>query len=113
MNVSGFELPVVYKYHCLVCCQDRPPNHPRGSCGSAGARPLWEHLSVRLERMQDPRVSLNTTGCMGFCSAGPLMVIYPEGVWYQPKSKDDIDLIVDSHLTRGTPVAELIVVLKR
>jgi (2Fe-2S) ferredoxin len=53
------------------------------------------------------------TGCLGFCGAGPLMVVYPEGVWYQPKSAEDIDEIVESHLRGGKPVERLIVVLKR
>jgi (2Fe-2S) ferredoxin len=52
------------------------------------------------------------TGCLGFCSAGPLMVVYPEGIWYQPKTPDDIDEIFESHLRGGRPVERLIVVLK-
>ena len=52
------------------------------------------------------------TGCLGFCGAGPLMVVYPEGVWYQPKTVADIDEIVESHFAQGNPVERLIVVLK-
>ena len=56
---------------------------------------------------------MTPTGCLGFCSAGPLMVVYPEGVWYQPKTPEDIDEIVQSHFVEGKPVARLIVVLER
>jgi (2Fe-2S) ferredoxin len=59
------------------------------------------------------RVGMAATGCLGFCNAGPLMVVYPEGIWYQPRSAEDIDEIVQSHFVEGRPVERLIVVLVR
>jgi (2Fe-2S) ferredoxin len=110
---EAIELPVVFKYHCFVCCQQRPAGHPRGSCGAAGAAPLWERLMSRVNGAQLTNVSVATTGCLGFCSAGPLMVVYPEGVWYQPKSIADIDRIVDGHFVGGRLEQDLVVILTR
>jgi (2Fe-2S) ferredoxin len=67
----------------------------------------------RVQNLQLTNVSVVTTGCMGFCNAGPLMVVYPEGVWYQPQSIADIDRIVEEHFVRGELVEELVVILKR
>ena len=52
-----FEIPQVYKRHVFACATQRPPNHPRPSCGSAGAQPLWERMGKRLEaeRMAERR----------------------------------------------------------
>lgn len=106
------ELPVVFKHHIFCCFQQRPPGHPRGSCAAQGAQPLWERLGQTLQKSQRTDVAMVGTGCLSFCSAGPLMVIYPAGVWYQPKTVDDIDEIVRVHLGEGRVVDRLAVVLK-
>ena len=113
MKVGDHELPIIFKYHAFVCCQQRPPEHPRGSCGAAGASPLWERLMNRVHAEQLTDVSITSAGCLGFCNAGPLMVVYPEGVWYQPKTVDDVERIVAEHFQQGKAVEDLIVVLRQ
>lgn len=108
------ELPQLYKRHIFACHTQRPPMHPRGSCGAAGAQPLWDRLGRAIEaRGLGADVGFTASGCLGFCSAGPLLVIYPEGVWYRPRSDEDIDAIVETHLVRDQLVDELVVVLAR
>jgi (2Fe-2S) ferredoxin len=113
MSAEALELPVIFRYHAFCCFQQRPPNHPKGSCGTAGGPALWERLSSMIQGRQLSRVAMAATGCLGFCNAGPLMVVYPEGVWYQPRTTEDIDEIVQSHFVEGRPVERLIVVLER
>lgn len=111
-DASGIDaLPVVFPYHVFCCFQQRPPQHPRGSCGSRGAAPLWEHLGKTLEGRQLAKVSMVATGCIGFCQAGPLMVVYPQGVWYRPENVGDIDEIIQSHFVEGRIVDRLALVL--
>lgn len=109
----SLELPMVFRIHAFACFQQRPPGHPRGSCSAAGAQPLWERLGSKLESKGLHDVSLTATGCLGFCRAGPLMVVYPEGIWYQPRTPEDIDEIVEAHFIGGEPVERLIVVPQR
>jgi (2Fe-2S) ferredoxin len=111
---TEFELPQVYKRHVFACATQRPPGHPRGSCGATGAQPLWDRLGRALEGAGlTADIGLTASACLGFCKAGPLMVVYPEGVWYRPTTPDDIDEIVDSHLQRGRLVDRLVVILTR
>ena len=108
------ELPQLYKRHIFACHTQRPPQHPRGSCGAAGAQPLWDRLGKKIEQLGlGTDVGFTASGCLGFCSAGPLMVIYPEGVWYRPQSETDIDLIVERHLQQDQLAEDLVVVLSR
>jgi len=102
---SGFDLPQVYRHHAFACQTQRPPGHPRGSCGALGAQPLWDRMAKAIEaqRLTD----------IGFCKAGPLMVVYPEGVWYRPTTAEDIDEIVESHFKQGKRVDRLVMVLTR
>ena len=76
----------------------------------AGAKPLWDRLQGRLAATPLPDVSVTATGCLGFCRAGPLMVVYTEGVWYVPRTEEDIDEIIQSHFVDGAPVERLIIV---
>jgi (2Fe-2S) ferredoxin len=108
-----FDVPQVFKRHVFACYTQRPAGHPRGSCGELGAQPLWDRLSrkIEVERLSD--VGFTAAGCLGFCRAGPLLVVYPEGVWYQPKTAEDVDEIVNTHLKDGALVERLVIVPQR
>jgi len=110
---TAFDVPQVYTRHVFACYTQRPPTHPRGSCGAAGAQPLWDRLGKKLETDRVSDVGFTASGCLGFCRAGPLMVVYPEGIWYSPKTPEDIDEIVDTHLKGGQLVERLVVVPTR
>ena len=107
---SFADVPQLYTRHVFACYTQRPPNHPRGSCGAQGAQPLWDRLGKKLEADRVSDVGFTASGCLGFCRAGPLMVVYPQGIWYAPKTEADIDEIVDSHFVKGEPVERLIIV---
>ncbi|MBM4157988.1 MAG: NADH-quinone oxidoreductase subunit NuoF [Ignavibacteria bacterium] len=51
-----------------------------------------------------------TTGCNGFCGAGPLVVVQPDGIFYQMLKVSDIPLLVEEHLLKGRPVKKLMYV---
>lgn len=106
----SLEIPQVFKRHVFFCVQQRPPTHPRGSCGAQGAMSLWEYMSARLEQQGMADIGRTATGCFGFCQAGPIMVVYPEGVWYQPRTPEDVDDIIKTHLVGGELVERLAVV---
>ena len=52
-------------------------------------------------------VRVNRAGCLGVCEQGPIMVVYPEGVWYDRLDEAKVDQIIESHLKAGTPVEAL------
>ena len=91
-----YRLPQVYKRHAFACFTQRPPNHPRGSCAAAGAQPLWDRLGKAIESRRLADIGFTATGCLGFCKAGPLMVVYPEGLWYKQATIETAEAILDS-----------------
>ena len=94
-------------YHVFICAQQRPPGHPRGSCGERGAASLLPPLSQSLmSRNLLQKVSVVQTACLGPCDMGANMLVYPGGVLYTALKPEDIDNIVESHLVGGTPVAD-------
>ncbi len=52
-------------------------------------------------------IGFTASGCRGFCKAGPLMVVYPDGVWYTYVDQADIDEIIEEHLQNGRIVERL------
>jgi (2Fe-2S) ferredoxin len=52
-------------------------------------------------------VRVNQAGCLDRCAGGPVLVVYPEAVWYTYVDKQDIDEIISSHLQQGKLVERL------
>jgi (2Fe-2S) ferredoxin len=53
------------------------------------------------------RVRINKSGCLDQCEHGPMMVVYPEAVWYGNVRPEDAEEIVQEHLVGGRPVERL------
>ena len=51
---------------------------------------------------------VNKAGCLDRCAGGPVLVVYPEGVWYSFIDNSDIDEIIESHLKHGVVVERLL-----
>lgn len=104
--------PAFYQRHVFVCTNDRPEGHPRGCCKSKGGVELRDYMKARAKEAGLGRVRINNAGCLDRCELGPSLVIYPEGVWYSPKTKDDVDEIIATHLVKGGRVARLMMPAK-
>ncbi len=55
-----------------------------------------------------PQVRINTAGCLDRCAMGPVMVIYPDAVWYTWVDREDLDEIIERHLIGGERVERLL-----
>jgi len=78
-----------------------------GGCISSGEESCLQALEKAVEKyaLHDV-VKIVETGCMGMCDAGPLMVIYPEGVYYQKLTPEDVEKIVSEHILKGRIVED-------
>lgn len=78
-----------------------------GACISSGETSVKETLQREIKKYGlDEVVRIVETGCMGACSLGPIMVIYPEGVFYQKLTSQAAVKIVQEHLLKGRIVQE-------
>ena len=86
-----------YRAHLLVCAGT--------GCVSCGSFKIKEALEkeVRKRNLQD-EVLVIATGCNGFCERGPILMVQPEGVFYQQLKVEDISYLVEEHLLKGRPV---------
>ena len=78
-------------------------------CVSCGSLQLRERLSAELEnRRLSDEVQLVITGCNGFCAEGPIVVVYPEGIFYKKLTPEDIPFLVEEHFLKGRPVEKFL-----
>lgn len=98
------------KYHILVCTNTRPPGHPKGSCGEKGAQNVAMKFSEELEkRGLFGQVILSGSTCIGMCSFGPIVLVYPDAVWYREVTANDVTEIMNEHIMNGKPVERLMI----
>lgn len=96
-----------FRVHVFACTNVRPDGHPRGSCKARGGQRLRDYMKARAKEMGLNGVRINSAGCLDRCELGPVIVIYPEGIWYAPKSTEDIDEILATHVQGGGRVTRL------
>jgi (2Fe-2S) ferredoxin len=98
-----------FERHLFICCNQRPPENPRGCCDPEGAAALQLVFKQKLAALGlKDRVRANKSGCLDQCEHGPTVVVYPEAVWYGHVTAADVEEIVDSHVIGGRPVERLI-----
>ncbi len=98
-----------YQHHVFFCLNQREPG-ARQCCANCGAQHLQEYAKKRVKEagLAGPgKVRINKAGCLERCEEGPVIVVYPEGIWYTYVDETDIDEIVESHLKHGRPVERL------
>ncbi|HHI78475.1 MAG TPA: (2Fe-2S) ferredoxin domain-containing protein [Planctomycetes bacterium] len=102
-------MSIGYDIHVFVCENERPEDHPRGSCSRRGGRQIrrWFKEAMSHEGLTE-KTRVNKSGCLAHCESGPIVVIYPQGVWYRPETQEDVVEIVQSHLLRGRVVEHLL-----
>lgn len=97
-----------FEHHVFVCHNVRPEGAPRPSCTSDGKSDLHTQLQQLVKAAGlAGRVRINKSGCLDQCEHGPVMVVYPEAVWYGNVRPEDAAEIVAEHLVGGHPVERL------
>jgi (2Fe-2S) ferredoxin len=100
-------LPMMDSYtrHVLVCTG--------GYCAPGhGGRRIYSQLAGLLQRegllFGPTRVKRGETPCLGVCAGGPIVVVYPDGVWYAGVTPELLERIVVEHLKGGRVVEEAV-----
>jgi NADH:ubiquinone oxidoreductase subunit F (NADH-binding)/(2Fe-2S) ferredoxin/Pyruvate/2-oxoacid:ferredoxin oxidoreductase delta subunit len=89
-----------HRLHLLVCAGT--------GCVACGSFEIREELEKEIVKqgLRD-EVKVVTTGCQGFCERGPIVIVQPDGIFYQQLVKEDITHLVTEHLLKGRPVKKL------
>ena len=97
-----------FQRHVFFCCNRRDP--PEKCCADAGATEMQKYAKDRVKALglSGPgHVRINKAGCLDRCEEGPVIVVYPEAVWYTYVDRADVDEIIDRHVVKGEIVERL------
>ncbi len=97
-----------YKRHVFICANQSRDGSACCQDHNALAMVKYAKEQLKARGVFGPgEVRLNKSGCMGRCAEGPVLVVYPDEVWYTYVDKDDVDEIIVEHLINGRPVERL------
>lgn len=75
---------------------------------------MQEYAKMRVHDMGlKGKVRVNKAGCLDACNYGPAVVVYPDDVWYQPRTKEDVEEILTEHVQNNRIVERLVIQFKK
>ena len=96
------------KYHIFVCTSSRVNGQQKGFCQARESVEIVNSFMKEIEeRGLGGQVMVSNTGCLALCERGPIVVVYPDNVWYGGVSPEDAVVIMDDHIEGGRPVKRL------
>ena len=97
-----------YRRHVFFCTNLREDGSQ--CCQQADAEAMRDYAKRRIKKLKmagPGGIRINKSGCLDRCAEGPVVVVYPEGVWYTYVDQEDVDEIIDEHLLNGRVVERL------
>jgi len=97
-----------FSHHVFFCCNQR--QNGERCCNDHGSSAIRDYAKDKIKslKLNGPgKVRVNMAGCLDRCDDGPVMVVYPEGIWYTYVDKEDVDEIIREHIQNGRPVERL------
>jgi len=98
------------KKHIFVCSSSRINGQQKGFCHSKDSVSLVESFMEEIDdRGLGGEIFVTNTGCLGICEKGPIVIVYPDNVWYGSVTADDVEEIMDEHIEGGIVVERLLI----
>ena len=92
--------------HIFICTNDRGPDHPRGDCANCGGNEIrMRFVQLINQHGLKGKVRANKSGCLDVCEIGPVVVIYPQSIWYTGITVENVEEIFEKSII-GNDIVE-------
>ena len=97
-----------FERHIFICTNERKADDPRSCCTARGSEAIREFFKSEVKRLGlKNTVRANAAGCLDHCEFGPVVVVYPEAIWYRVPTLEDAREILERHIVGGEVVERL------
>jgi (2Fe-2S) ferredoxin len=108
-TVQTLALPQISR-HLFLCCDQTKPK----CCDKADSLEAWDYLKRRLTELglDQPTATRPTcvfrtkANCLRVCTGGPILLVYPDGVWYRNATTEVIEQVLQEHILGNQVVTE-------
>lgn len=97
-----------FTHHIFICCNQRSAGHRRGCCDPTGSEELRNAFKAEVKARQlGPLVRANKAGCLEQCEHGPVVAIYPQGIFYGRVTVADVPRIIEETVINNCVIDDL------
>ena len=100
MIKSKTEAENFYQFHIFCCTNKRENTQESNCCASKGSESMLTYFKNKCKEL-NLGIRVSSSGCLGRCKYGKVMVIYPQSVWYRYDTEKDIDEIIEQQIVKG------------